>query len=631
MKKYSKYIIGSVLAGSALFGCTKLKPDPLSFFEPSVTFSTKEGLQAAITTGDRQLRYFFYGEAAPFYTDLLFSDVAVDATTDKSGPAQNINDLVTPTSNNNSDNTNKINWFWNEGYKGIRYANAVVSNIDKVPNLDKSLYNEMLGKAYFHRSWRYLNLVFQFGDIPLITQEATDAKFDYRSSKMSVVLEKIISDMEFAVANVPATGNYGSVTKGSCRQLLIKCYLAAGQFDKAIEQANILINQSGYALMNANFGTFINPMPGVHNITRNVIWDLHRPENKSIPVNKETIHVMTSREGLVNSLMDMVSMRNATPFWSGTGSQQINTPTGRAGMSASYSTTNAKIDQRKTYGRGIAKSRGTWYATHSIWTDANDLRHNSTVGNWMRMEDMVYNNPALQTASDPNYGKPLQRFNGSGQSLVVDTIRCWFDWPHYKLWIATPRSETVDNYAGGAGDWYLYRLAEVYLLRAEASFWKGDLVSAAADINTVRQRAKCTTMYTPGEITMGAIVDERARELTYEELRHVELSRISYIFALTGKADEFGKTYSLNDNNLSKSSYWYERVNKYNDFYNKGVKTVYGVEYKISPYHLYWPVPQASIDANRDGRFNQNFGYTGFEKNIPPFDNLQEALDGELK
>jgi hypothetical protein len=134
-------------------------------------------------------------------------------------------------------------------------------------------------------------------------------------------------------------------------------------------------------------------------------------------------------------------------------------------------------------------------------------------------------------------------------------------------------------------------------------------------------------MYSPDEITMGTIMDERARELYYEELRHMELSRVSYIFALTHQTDEFGKSYS--EDQLSQGSYWYERVKKYNNFYNKGVSTVYGAVFTISPYHLFWPVPQSDIDANREGAINQNFGYSGYERNTPPIDNLQEALDAQ--
>ncbi|PWV47757.1 RagB/SusD family nutrient uptake outer membrane protein [Chitinophaga sp. S165] len=621
-----------ILLGIALqlpVSCSKnfLKPDPQSFYEPSITFTSKEGLQAAITSCTRNLTYVWTGEGAPLLTDLLFSDVAVDGTTDKSGPAQDLNAMITPTSNNNDLNTNKIGWFWFEGYKGIKYANTIVSNLDRVPGLDTTLRNEMMGMAYFHRTFRYMWLIFDFGDVPLLTKEITTPKFDFRSTKREVIIQKLVADMEFAVQHVPANGDYGMVTKGACQQLLIKCYLAAGEFDKAIAVANTLINSSGYSLMTEPFGTFVNPMPAVHNITRNVIWDLHRAQNKSIATNRETIFNIISREDFVNSRQSMFTMRNALPFYSGSGNQLISTPSGKPGLSASYSQTKDKIDQRKTYGRGIAKTRPTWYSSNTIWVDTTDLRHSVSTGNWMRMEDMVYNNPSLLSSGDQYYGKNLQKYNDAGKLLVTDTVRTWFDWPHYKLWVESPRSETVDNYDGGASDWYIYRLAETYLLRAEAYFWKGNLGAAAEDVNTVRRRAHCTKMFDAGEMNMGVILDERARELYYEEMRHVELSRISYIFALTHIPDEFGKTYQTAD--LSKSSYWYERIMHYNNFYANNVKTVYGTRFTVSPYHILWPVPQTDIDANRNGRVNQNFGYSGYEQNMPPIDNLEEAISAQ--
>ena len=58
--------------------------------------------------------------------------------------------------------------------------------------------------------------------------------------------------MEFAVQHVPDQKDMtyiGMINKGACRQLLIKCYLANGEFQKAKEQADILISQSGYKLM----------------------------------------------------------------------------------------------------------------------------------------------------------------------------------------------------------------------------------------------------------------------------------------------------------------------------------------------------------------------------------------------
>jgi hypothetical protein len=634
MTPASNNILRTILICTSLSlsaGCSKefLEPEPLSFFEPSITFTTPEGLQAAITTCNRNLSYVWTGEAPPLLTDLLFSDVAVNGTTDKSGPAQDLNALITPTANNNSVNTNKITWFWYEGYKGVKYANTIITNLPLVKGLDSTsaLYRQMMGMAYFHRAFRYMWLVFSFGDVPLLTKEVTAPKYDYNPTKREVILQKLVSDMEYAVANVPASGDFGAVNKGACMQLLIKCYLATGQFDNAIATANQLINSSGYSLMQNNFGTFVNPMPAVRNITRNVIWDLHRPQNKSIAANREAIYNIISREEFANSRQDMLTMRNAVPFYAGSGNQLIKTPSGKTGMSASYNQTKDKIDLRKTYGRGIAVTRPTWYASNTIWDDPNDLRHSTATGNWMNMENLVYNHPTLQSTNDPWYNKPLQLYNSGGQRLVTDTIRTWFSWPHYKIWVEQPRAETVDNYSGGPADWYVYRLAETYLLRAEAHFWKGNLAAAADDVNTIRKRAKCTKLYTAAEMNIGVILDERARELYYEELRHLELSRISYIFATTGQPDEFGKTYTLD--NLGKSNYWFERITRYNNYYNKGVTTVYGANFTASPYHILWPIPQAEVNANREGRLNQPYGYSGFEMNVAPFDNLQDALEAE--
>ncbi|MBD9091396.1 MAG: RagB/SusD family nutrient uptake outer membrane protein [Bacteroides oleiciplenus] len=624
---FAKYLLLAA-ALPVITSCSKdfLDPDALSFFEPSTTFTTREGLQAALTSCDRQAIYCFMGEGAPMYTDLSFSDVVVSRKTDKSTPAQNMDISITPTSQNNNVDYNKTGWFWDEWYRAIRFANTVVSNIDDAEGLDKDTRDEMLSVAYFHRAWRYYNLVFQFGDVPLLTQEAKNPKFNYHSSKIEVIIQKMISDLEFAAEHAPVTANYGNITRGACRHLLVKFYLAANNFDKAIEQADILINQSGYSLMKEPFGEFVNPMPAIHNITRNVIWDLHRPENKAVPANKEVLWVMTQDDELDNSRVAGITMRTALPWWSQTGSRQIITPDGKQGMSTSYIDTKDNLDLRKTYGRGVAFFGGTWYSTHTIWDDADDLRHSRETGNWVCMEDLVYNNPALKGNSSW-YGKNLRLYDDNGMLLCADTIANWFDWPHYKLWIEDPRQEKQNNYNGGAANWYIFRLAETYLLRAEAYFWKGELQLAANDVNEVRKRARCTTMFNAGDMDMGVIMDERARELTYEELRHVELVRASYIFARTSKADEFGKTYTVEG--LSQNSYWYERVNRYNNFYNKGVKTLYGNEFKISPYHIFWPVPQAAIDANRTGRINQNYGYSGYENNEPPYSTLEEAVAGE--
>lgn len=636
-KKQIKHILVAAVGATALMisGCSEdfLKPDPLSFFEPSKTFTTREGLESALATCDKHLRNMFFhwenADGAPFVSEYILSDMAVSGTTDQpSIPGVSI-DLITLMQPSAKDDASTIRYtyFWDQSFSGIKYANSIITNIDQVAGLDPQLRNEMVGRAYFHRAYKYLNAVFQFKDIPLFTREVQGTKFDYKSTKRSVILDMITKDMEYAIQHVPeVAGLGGMINKGTCRQLLIKCYLATGQFDKAIEEANTLINNSGYALMTESFGTFVDPMPDVHPVTRNVIWDLHRPENKMAAPNKETIFCMISRNESASSSIRIKTMRNAVPFWPAAGAIGIMTPDGKQGMDISTNHFNYK----KTYGRGVARMRPTNYNQFGLWeNDTTDLRHSAKHGNWMVMENFKYNHPKLYTGGSAYAGKNIQLYGGNGELLCTDTIRNWFNWPHYKTWIEDPNYENSSSYEGGEADWYMFRLAETYLLRAEAYMWKGDPAKAAEDVNTIRKRAQCSKLFTPGEMNMGIIMDERARELYLEEWRHIELSRVSYIFALTGQSDEFGNTYT--EETLSDNSYWWQRICKYNNFYNSGIKTRSGVAYTIAPYHIFLPVPQSSIDANREGRINQNKGYAGYEYNEPPFDNLKDATTAETE
>lgn len=580
-----------------------LEPKPLSFFAPENTYNQASGLWGALVACERNMRHELTGDAPPLLTEHIFSEVAVEGTTDKSGPAQDLNLMITPDAQLNHVDYNRIGWYWYEGFKGIKYANVVISRIDDPTDYQSEAErNHILGTAYFHRALRYYRLTQQFGDVPLILDEVIEPKLDFYSTNREVILRKMKEDLEYAEEWVPEVMDRGRVPKGAVQHLLTKVNLALGLFDDAIASASRLIDGGQYALMTERFGSVANDP------TRNVIWDLHRPENKALTSNRETILLVMDRQDTEGNSDGMTSMRQAIPFWF-TG---INTPNGNRGT---FDTPGIEFDQVTQYGRGIGRLRGTWYHQSMIWDDPNDLRH--APGNWMDMEDLVYNNPAIK-GSDSYYGKPLQFRNDAGTVLVVDTIRSWFSWPHYKVYVPDPQRVQPQ---GGQSDWYVYRLAETYLLRAEAYVWKGDLANAAADVNAVRTRAGAAP-YAPDQINIGTVLDERARELYYEEHRKTELTRMAYIFAKTGKAAYNGKTYS--QETFSEDNFFYDRIMEKTDFYNKGVRTRHGDEYTMSPYHVLWPVPAGAINSNTKGQINQNKGYSGFENNVPPLTTLPE-------
>lgn len=590
------------------FSCNEewLEPQPLSFYAPENTFTDAQGMRGALVACLRNMRYEWYGDGSPIITEQIFSEVAVEGTTDKSGPAQDLNLLITPDAQLNHTDYNRIGWYWYEGYKGIKYANAVITRIDLPEYESEQERNEILGAAYFHRAYRYYRLTQQFGDVPLVLKEYSKPKLDFYSTKREVILQKIKEDLEFAEQWVPDNVDKGLVTKGAVSHLLTKVNLALGLFDDAIQSASNVIDGGVYALMTERFGS------DAGDPLKNVIWDLHRPENKALATNTEALMLVIDRMDIEGNTRGTSTMRQGVPFWG----SNINTPAGKKGTSDQP---NIEIDQVTMYGRGIGRMRGTPYHTKYIWNDPNDLRH--APGNWMDMEDLVYNNPSIKE-DDPYYGQSLQFKNDAGTVLVVDTIRSWFGWPHYKLYVPDPQARQP---GGGNSDWYVFRLAETYLLRAEAYFWKGDVSNAAADINAVRNRAGAADI-NMNEVNIGTILDERARELYYEEPRKTELNRISFLFAQTGKTAYNGKSYNMA--NFSDDNFYYDRIMETTDFYNKGVFTRHGDEYTMSPYHVLWPVPADAINTNTQGQINQNSGYAGFENNVPP---LTEILveDGD--
>ncbi len=586
-----------------IFGCKEefLDAEPKSFFTPENALNTADGMEAMLSSAMTNLRAEYYGDGAPMITENVFSEVAVEGTTDKSGPAQDLNLLIVPDANLNSSNTNRIGWFWTEWYEGIKLANTVISRIDDAEYASEEERNAILGVAYFHRAYRYYRLTQQFGDVPFLLQEFTQPKLDFTSTSRVIILEKMKEDLELAEQWVPDDAPLGEVTRGAVLHQLTKINLALTDFDGAIAAANELIDGGKYALMTSRFGATGD------DATKNLIWDLHRPENKSIPENTEAIMNVISRLGFEGNGSTTSAMRQAVPLWW----RFINTPNGSNGMSDDP---NIEIPYVVEFGRGIGRNRGVVYSTKEVWTDDNDLRH--APGNWMDMEDLTYNAPGLQESGNPFYDQNLQLFNDAGVVLCSDTIRNWYGWPHYKLYIPDP--EAVKP-GGGHSDWYVFRLAETYLLRAEAYFWKGDLASAAADINAIRNRAGAASI-TPGEVNIGAILDERVRELYYEENRNTELTRMAFIFATTGQAAYNGQTYSLN--NFHEKNFWYDRIMEKTDFYNQGVITIHGDEYTMSPYHSLYPIPAGAINANTQGQINQNMGYPGAENNIAPLTSI---------
>lgn len=583
MKRIFKNTLITFLA-LLVFGCSEdfLEPKPLSIFLPESVFIDKAGMDAGLLPLRKSLRFDYYGDTPnKLASELISSDCAVSGI--KAATAtHNFFTQVTPTG------TAQNNFFdyWNVAYNQIRNANVIISRIDAPDWNTEKDKNEILGEAYFHRAYWYYRLVHQFGDVPFLNKEYTEPKIDFYTHSRKTILNKIQTDMEFAVQWLPEVVDPGKVNRAAGNHLLAKICLANSDFDGAIAVASAAIDGGTHSLMTNRFGKVAGDSKF------NVIWDLHQKENKSIAANKEVLLVCQDKFGFPDAEFPggTSSMRNYSPSW--WHRTYIKDADGKAAC------TDARGNwQIIALGRGVGISRPTNYMGYEIWKNAGaDLRCDPDT-NWMPMSKVLHNNPQSKY-----YGQPLVK----DYSNPIDTFQAWFPWPHYKVYIED--EESPDQPWGGHSDWYIFRLAETYLLRAEAYVWKGDQVRAAADINKVRERALAPPVE-PADVDIGYILDERARELYTEEPRKTELTRMAFIMA-----DNNLNGYSIDQ--FDQKNFWLDRIEDKNNFYNIGFAWGNN-EYKIGPYHVLWPIPQDVIDDNQGGIINQNLGYPGAENNIP--------------
>ena len=89
-------------------------------------------------------------------------------------------------------------------------------------------------------------------------------------------------------------------------------------------------------------------------------------------------------------------------------------------------------------------------------------------------------------------------------------------------------------------DFPMFRLADVYLMLAESSLRLGDQGTALQYVNLIRTRAYFTSAFNLTSISLDDILDERARELSWEATRRTDLIRFGkftggdYLWAFKG-------------------------------------------------------------------------------------------------
>lgn len=150
------------------------------------------------------------------------------------------------------DNT-LINNVWYDIYKVVNGANNVIEKVAALSNesIANDARNKFTGEAYFLRALAFFDLAKAWGNIPIVLQ-ATKSPSDFngiQQSDQKTVYAQVLKDLDQAETLLPTTVDRNRVTKNTVYALKSKVYLYLENWDKAIEYASKIINNTNYELI----------------------------------------------------------------------------------------------------------------------------------------------------------------------------------------------------------------------------------------------------------------------------------------------------------------------------------------------------------------------------------------------
>ena len=569
MKVIRQLFIGLVLAGSMTSCYDLLTEVPKDFLTPENSYTDRKGFEAALANIYLSIRNDFYANSDQWQNfDLMGVDV------DLNNPRTS-NDVYTEYfywNTLNADNGIAKKW-WQRLYGYIYSCNVIIDRAESslVKWNTEEEKNAIVGEAKFLRAFAYRFLGNMWGKAPIVLEETTSPQFNYQSATQEEIYKQCKEDLLFAVQWMPEIDNQkgGRASNVAARHLLSEILICLKDYNGAVEQATAVINNPSMSLMTERFGklkdfTFEGyDYQGEKEPWGDVYWDLFRENNfNRIDGNKECIW---------NVQFDVELQGGGNTGVSG-GNFGLERWFGAAWWSQKDLDGTPNWLKDILVGRPVGAVSPTKYAAEQIWQYKDSWNKDIRNSKYNMKREYYWTNPNGrfygQLMTEETLGDKATSFQVTDPTYMKIIAA-----QHHGQFKDATSGETHDN-GRIYKDWYIMRLAETYLLRAEANLLAGKADAAAADINAVRNRANATPV-TASDVNIDLILDERARELYLEDFRLNTLMRMNKLV---------------------------EYLMKYNP-------KVIQAGYKLDDHLNKLPVPNSEIEANKEGGLVQNDGY----------------------
>lgn len=424
---------------------------------------------------------------------LLGTDIFTQAGDPTQGGFNTLNEYSSQSLN---PQAGQVDAYWKILYSAIGRTNTATDRAAGVV-MDEDVKAVRLAEAKFLRALYYFYLVQQFGDIPLVLNEITSVVTTATRAPESEVYGQIINDLEEAVPVLPLQqDDYGRATRGAAQHLLAKVYLTRGyrdfgsdaDFTAAVTHASAVINSGEYALLDS----FAEVFEQGNEVNDEIIFSVQYSDNQAV-------------NGAGNDAHSQF----------GQGVDQL------TGM-----------DRSSTYNRQQPHYVPTRFLS-SLYDPDMDSRYDVT---FLRIFYATVNQDNVSVGDTvlyfPRWDQPWSEDKIASKEFIVvnhddyymraDKV---FQFPPIWKFFEAGLPYGDDQ---GTRDLFVFRLAETYLIAAEAYLKAGNESEALNHINAVRRRAATSGNEDAMEInsvTIDDILDERARELCGEDARWTDLKR----------------------------------------------------------------------------------------------------------
>jgi starch-binding outer membrane protein, SusD/RagB family len=533
MNKYISYLVAT---GLLLFaaGCKKIVEVNPGGSTADDAWSTPAGMLTLVNATYVDYRNYYGKEDAVLMseggTDLWFN-------ANRANYANQLTRYEGFTSSSSGTSRNSFTTF----YRALNLCNAGIERIQKVtyPNMQER--NQREAEMRFNRAFHLWHIVMFYGGVHLKLTETQEPIYVATRSNPMEFFKQIMTDLEFAAANLPLTrplsNEVSRATAKSALGLMARAALDAAYhtsgteatqyFTKARDAAKQVIDRQ------TEFSVRLAPNYAD-------IWDPANNKKVGREPNGEALFTITN--SLANLTSNYDGNANRMHLW----------------FLTQYSNKIAALTQTQENGNDNQRRLMPTRTLLDYFDESMDSRYRGTF-----QEVWIANNNYTWTTNDANrYGK-VGTIVGTQRRAGIDTIM-----------VITKRSipnksslpylvfdrdstyhpngaikgsdvfvplikfrypfRTAVNAQPGFNDIFLIRLAEMYMVAAEAELQLGNAVKAAEYINVIRTRAaiKSPVNYTaqmqvtPAQVTLDFILQERAREFAGEHLRWFDLKRI---------------------------------------------------------------------------------------------------------